>query len=279
MHNRRNNDFMDIELLANKINLNSELKNKVLSLVERDRAKLISSCKKADNDNFKSVFAKNDMIKLAVALLYSVEFTYPKYQKAVISDEIYFETMKDIAVWCENNNNKGLKNLPWIKNHLNFELFKLGRLQFQIYKCDNRTLNYDLLPFNFGENLIYVHISQGEKLVYAECVNSLKNAKRFFGEYFPNYDFDYFFCESWLLYGENWQFMNSSSNILQFSTLFDLVYSFDDDRQAIERIFGKRQLIKSKYQENTALQRSAKRFMQNGGKLGEGIGILFKGDI
>lgn len=279
MLNRRNNDFMDIELLANKINLNSELKNKVLSLVERDRAKLISLCKKADNDNFKSVFAKNDMIKLAVALLYSVEFTYPKYQKAVISDEIYFETMKDIAVWCENNNNKGLKNLPWIKNHLNFDLFKIGRLQFQIYKCDNRTLNYDLLPFNFGENLIYVHIPQGEKLVYAECVNSLKNAKSFFGEYFPNYEFDYFFCESWLLYGENWQFMNSSSNILQFSTLFDLVYSFDDDRQAIERIFGKRQLIKSKYQEKTTLQRNAKRFMQNGGKLGVGIGILFKGDI
>ena len=270
---------MDIELLANKINLNSELKNKVLSLVERDRAKLISLCKKADNDNFKSVFTKNDMIKLAVALLYSVEFTYPKYQKAVISDEIYFETMKDIAVWCENNNNKGLKNLSWIKNHLNFDLFKIGRLQFQIYKCDNRTLNYDLLPFNFGENLIYVHIPQGEKLVYAECVNSLKNAKRFFGEYFPNYDFDYFFCESWLLYGENWQFMNSSSNILQFSTLFDLVYSVEDDRQAIERIFGKRKIIKSKYEEKTTLQRSAKRFMQNGGKLGVGIGILFKGDI
>lgn len=279
MHNRRNNDFMDIELLANKINLNSELKNKVLSLVERDRAKLISLCKKTDNDNFKSVFTKNDIIKLAVALLYSVEFTYPKYQKAVISDEIYFETMKDIAVWCENNNNKGLKNLPWIKNHLNFELFKLGRLQFQIYKCDNRTLNYDLLPFNFGENLIYVHIPQGEKLVYAECVNSLKNAKSFFGEYFPNYDFDYFFCESWLLYGENWQFMNSSSNILQFSTLFDLVYSVEDDRQAIERIFGKRKIIKSKYKEKTTLQRNAKRFMQNGGKLGVGIGILFKGDI
>lgn len=279
MPNRRNNDFMDIELLANKINLNSELKNKVLSLVERDRAKLISLCKKADNDNFKSVFAKNDMIKLAVALLYSVEFTYPKYQKAVISDEIYFETMKDIAVWCENNNNKGLKNLPWIKNHLNFELFKIGRLQFQIYKCDNRTLNYDLLPFNFGENLIYVHIPQGEKLVYAECVNSLKNAKSFFGEYFPNYDFDYFFCESWLLYGENWQFMNSSSNILQFSTLFDLVYSVEDDRQAIERIFGKRKIIKSKYEEKTTLQRNAKRFMQNGGKLGVGIGILNKNDI
>ena len=279
MLNRRNNDFMDIELLANKINLNSELKNKVLSLVERDRAKLISLCKKADNDNFKSVFAKNDMIKLAVALLYSVEFTYPKYQKAVISDEIYFETMKDIAVWCENNNNKGLKNLPWIKNHLNFELFKLGRLQFQLYKCNNKLLDYSLFPFDYGEKVVYVHIPQGEKLVYAECVNSLKNAKCFFGEYFPNYDFDYFFCESWLLYGENWQFMNSSSNILQFSTLFDLVYSVEDDRQAIERIFGKRKIIKSKYEEKTTLQRNAKRFMQNGGKLGVGIGILNKNDI
>ena len=43
--------------------------------------------------------------------------------------------------------------------------------------------------------------------------------------------------------------MNSSSNILQFSTLFDLVYSVEDDRQAIERIFGKRKIIKSKYEE------------------------------
>ena len=70
--------------------------------------------------------------------------------------------------------------------------------------------------------------------------------------------------------------MNSSSNILQFSTLFDLVYSVEDDRQAIERIFGKRKIIKSKYEEKTTLQRNAKRFMQNGGKLGVGIGILNK---
>ena len=270
---------MDIKLLTDKINLNNELKNKVLSLVEKDRAKFISLCEKAKKDNFKSSFAKNDMIKLSVALLYSVEFTYPKYKNANISDEIYFDTMKDITVWCENNGNKGLKNLPWIKNHLNFELFRLGRLQFQFFKCNNKLLDYSLFPFECGENVIYVHIPQDEKLVYADCVNSLKNAKSFFDKYFPDYDFDYFFCESWLLYGENWQFMDSSSNILQFSTLFDLIYSYDDDRQAIERIFGKRQLIKSKYQEKTALQRSAKHFMQNGGKMGEGIGILFKGDI
>ena len=144
---------MDIQLLADKINLNTKLKNKVLSLVDKDRAKLIYLCNIAKSGDFKSLFVKNDLTKLAIALMYSAEITYPKYKRTNISDDIYFDTMKDIAVWCENNNNKGLKNLAWIKNHLNFELFKIGRLQFQIYKCHNRTLNYDLLPFNFGENL------------------------------------------------------------------------------------------------------------------------------
>ena len=41
----------------------------------------------------------------------------------------------------------------------------------------------------------------------------------------------------------------------------------------------KREIIKSKYEEKTTLQRNAKRFMQNGGKLGVGIGILNKNDI
>lgn len=44
--------------------------------------------------------------------MYSAEITYPKYKRANISDDIYFDTMKDIVVWCENNNNKGLKILP-----------------------------------------------------------------------------------------------------------------------------------------------------------------------
>ena len=245
---------MDIQLLADKINLNTKLKNKVLSLVDKDRAKLIYLCNIAKSGDFKSLFVKNDLTKLAIALMYSAEITYPKYKRANISDDIYFDTMKDIAVWCENNNNKGLKNLAWIKNHLN-------------------------LPFNFGENLIYVHIPQGEKLLYADCVNSVKKAQSFFAQYFFDYKFEYFFCESWLLYGENWRFMDSSSNILRFSSLFDLVYSVEDDGQAIERIFGKRKIIKSKYEEKTTLQRNAKRFMQNGGKLGVGIGILNKNDI
>ena len=73
---------MDIQLLADKINLNTKLKNKVLSLVDKDRAKLIYLCNKAKSGDFKSLFTKNDLTKLAIALMYSAEITYPKYKKA-----------------------------------------------------------------------------------------------------------------------------------------------------------------------------------------------------
>ena len=56
--------------------------------------------------------------------------------------------------------------------------------------------------------------------------------------------------------------------------MFDIVYSSQDDRQAIERIFGKRRIIKSSYPENTTLQRNAKKYILSGKKLGIGIGVI-----
>ena len=114
---------MDISLLVDEIKLNNKLKSEVLSLVEKDRAKLISLCEKCNKDNFKSAFLKNDLAKLAIALLYSVNYTYPKYQKMGISDDIYFATMKDISIWCENNGNKGLKKYSLDKKSFEYRAF------------------------------------------------------------------------------------------------------------------------------------------------------------
>ena len=73
--------------------------------------------------------------------------------------------------------------------------------------------------------------------------------------------------------------MKPSCNILQFQSLFDIVMSTRDDKQAIERIFGKRHLIKKFYPENTSLQSSAKHFMLDGNRLGIGLGIINKDEI
>ena len=46
------------------------------------------------------------------------------------------------------------------------KLFKIGRLQFQMYKAPMGP-DYTKLPFKRGDNLLYIHIPQGEKLTRA----------------------------------------------------------------------------------------------------------------
>lgn len=260
------------------LNLDSILEKKLIYAFNNSSEKIDRLCKKCKDKGFSILAKENDIMRLAVCVRYC-EYTKEFYIQKGISEKIFYDTIKDISVWCLNNNNKGLKNYLWIKNHLKGELFRIGRLQFQMYHCKNIKLNYDLLPFDYGDNLIYVHIPQGEKLIFSDCVDSLVKAKDFFAEYFPDFDYEFFFCESWLLYNENWQFMKIDCNILQFQSLFDIVYSDDNDSQAIGRIFGKRHLLKSKYPENTSLQKSARKYMLNGNRLGIGIGIIAKDEI
>lgn len=261
--------------LLEYLRLDEQLKQKVIQLFEKRESHIAALAKKCNAGKFDCLHFQDDLTRLAVMLV-CAESTYSRYVDLGIDKKIFFDTFDDIRIWCENNANRGLKNYGWIKNHISCELFRIGRLQYQLFTCNNRMLKYDLLPFDYGEQLIYIHIPQGEKLVYSDCVKSINMAKQFFEKIFPDWEYRFFFCESWLLYGENWQFMEPSSNILQFSSLFDIVYSVNLDHQAIERIFGKRKWNKKKYQEHTSLQRNAKEYLLNGGKLGIGIGVIEK---
>lgn len=265
--------------LIEKIGLDEKLKSNLINLLENDEKRIIDLADSCKKNGFASLFIKDDMTKLACAIAYADRYTKEEYKSLNIPESVFYDTMGDIAIWCENNHNKGLKNINWIQNHLKAELFRIGRLQYQLYTCNNKTLDYDRLPFNQGDKMIYIHIPQGEKLIYASCVESIKCAKEFFNQHFPEFEYTFFFCESWLLFGDNWMFMSPSSNILQFQSLFSIEYSAPDDKQAIERIFGKRRIIKALYPANTTLQKQAKDFMLHKGKLGIGIGIIHKNEI
>ncbi len=265
--------------LMNKIGLNKSLKNETLSLYDSNKDKIKTLCDNCNTKGFNILAKENDLMRLAVCLSYADKYTKRQYDKLGISNGIFIATMKDISVWCENNENHGLKNYAWIQNHLKCELFRIGRLQYQFFVCNNPKYNYEYLPFDKGENTVFIHIPQGEKLDYSKCIDSIKQAKEFFEKHFADFDYKFFICESWLLYEDNWAFMKPSCNILQFQSLFDIVMSTRDDKQAIERIFGKRHLIKKFYPENTSLQSSAKHFMLDGNRLGIGLGIINKDEI
>ena len=166
--------------LARKLKLDKNLIEELEMLDVKKFSLLSEKCLEKD---FSVLKKKNDLERLGVILSCAVKVK-EKYTELGISDEIYYDTMSDIRIWCENNGNKGLKNYGWLQNHVKTELFRLGRLQFQLYECKNRTLLYNKLPFSYGEKLIYVHIPQGEKLNYDECVNSFRTAGEFFRKYF-----------------------------------------------------------------------------------------------
>lgn len=259
--------------LAERLSLDSTLIESLKKLNDTSSDKIRYLTEKCMGGNFSCLKKESDLMGLAVILCCAVK-VHERYIKTGISDDIYYHTMSDIKIWCENNGNKGLKQYGWLKNHVSFELFRLGRLQFQIYECKNRTLLYHKLPFSYGEKLIYIHIPQGEKLEKEKCIASIKAANEFFAKYFPDYTYKYYFSETWLLYEGNTDFMHEESNIVSFMSLFDIRYSIPYQQQAIERIFGKKQLFKRNYPENTDLQRRTKHYIMNGGKLGVGIGII-----
>lgn len=267
MLNYKNSDI-DIR----KINLEPKLQERLIFLMQKENERIctLANSLQQGKDLLKN---ENDMVRLAVVVK-CLEKTKTFYGKLGIDDNIFYETMSDIKIWCENNGNNGLKNYRWLTTHINGEIFKIGRLQYQMYVCDSEDLDYSRLPFNRGEKVLYIHIPQGEKLKYSECVKSIKLAKEFFNKYFYDFTYRYFFCESWLLYEENGDFMKKDSNILKFVSLFDIAYSVKDDKQAIERIFGKEKNNMADYPENTSLQKAAKEYMQNGHNLGMGIGTI-----
>lgn len=256
--------------LAKRLNLDSRLVEKLSVLHKNEISAVADKCL---DKGFHALKSHSDVMRLAV-ILECAKRAKTLYDQIEIPESIYYDTMSDIRIWCENNESRGLKNYGWLKNHVKLQLFRIGRLQFQFYESTNKTFIYGKLPFSYGENLINVHIPQGEKLFAEDCRASFLKAEEFFSKFFPNYSYRYYFCESWLLFEDNKKFMKKESNILEFAALFNHAYSVKIDEQAIERIFGKRRLFKRNYPENTSLQKSAKKYMQNGGKMGIGLGTV-----
>ena len=255
--------------LAKELGISQHLTAKLSSL---DEKKLCSLRDKCTQKHFKVLKKEDEIYRLGVILLLAKDLK-EQYNISGIDEKIYYDTLSDIKIWCTDN---GIKNYGWLKNHLSFELFRLGRLQFQLFECKSKALLYNKLPFSYGEKLVYIHIPEGEKLSKEECIKSIKEADIFFKTYFPNHKYKYYFCESWLLYEGNRDFMDENSNIVKFMSLFNIAYSVKIDKQAIERIFRKRRFFKKNYPENTSLQKRAKNYISNGNSLGVGVGYILK---
>lgn len=233
--------------------------------------------------------------KLALVYAFLPEIWH-KYNEKGINEKIFFDTMDDIKIWIndyyEKTGKYGLDELNWIMNHMNMKIFKLGRLQFQLFAyCFSSEYRKNGTEIHFGDKVLNIHIPRGEKLDIVQCKNSVIKAVDFFNKYYPEYSGNNFICISWLLYPGNINYMDENSNIIQFTKMFDIIDISNTPAPTFRWLFKKEvknsTLLKSYkkhgtyYNTNelplkTSLQIKAANYINNGGTFGEGKGILIR---
>lgn len=269
-----------------------DLQASLESYIKQNEKKIIKALKFCRKNRWEIHLKKDSFFKLALVYAF-LPTVKGRYDEKSISDKIFFDTMADIAIWindCRDNLHKtGLDELNWIMHHMNMNIFKIGRLQYQkMYYHWKTPYSKCGETVKFGDKILNVHIPRGEKLNCGACEKSFSEAQSFFKKYFPEFPNNKFMCVSWLLYKDNKKYMAEGCNILKFAELFDVITEFEDPESAYRWLFSvrykKSTLLKNKKKtgnygfteslpQNTNLQKNAVEYIKNGGKLGDGFGI------
>lgn len=165
-----------------------------------------------------------DGVRNLLSFLYLCEGVAEHHRSLGIPEEITLDTLRDTVTWTVNwSCVKGalyLGELSWLSNHFSSKLFKLGRLQFCMGVSPHDVPKYNIQK---GDNVLEVHIPAGDKLTPEECNLSFAKSRDFFKKHFPNFEFKYITCHSWLLDSELDKYLPENSNILTFGNYFDRV--------------------------------------------------------
>ena len=211
--------------------------------------------------------------------LYFCEEVSLKFKENNIPESIMWDTLLDVKFhilkFTEPTGELHLRGLStWLFLHLSFKLFKVGRLQFQIRGAEGGA---ERLGLNEGEPVLAVHIPKGEPLTPESALESFELANKFFNQYFPDYEYKFFTCHSWLLDKVLNKFLSPDTNIIKFQNLYEYACESELD-SAIAFCFPygvTRENIKD-FTPKTSLQAKIRDYVLSGGKLHYTFGIRRK---
>ena len=173
-----------------------------------------------DTYDEKSVEGKKNFL----SLLYMCEALSEGYAEKGIPDEILYETIKDIRIWTDLwSEIKGelfLGQVFWLKYHLTMKLFRIGRLQFCHTMAGKAYPEHGIAE---TDGTLDVHIPADGRMDIDECLRSFAMAKEFYAKYYPEKQYTYFNCHSWLLDRTLKKYLPPDSNIIRFGDLFERI--------------------------------------------------------
>lgn len=139
-----------------------------------------------------------------------------------------------------NTGRTGFDAPVWMLAVMSGSLYQLGRLQYDLRR---RHPLESVLPAEFGEWVLDVHIPEAGPLTPDAVAASLRRTVRFFGEHFPDRPVRAAVCASWLLDPYLGRHLDPSSNMVSFQRLFTAFGEPRDDQlDAVYFTFGQRSL-------------------------------------
>ena len=234
-------------------------------------------------------------IFILTSLVLCLKSAYDKFIRLGLSEHVFYDTMADIKVWGEDyrahhNGEIGLTEINWLHLHVNCEIFKIGRLQFQISKYYfGKLYEKNGTTIKYGERCYNIHIPRGAKLDTVSCKKSIELALDVLGDIFKDIRKDIMICDSWLLSPKNKNFMKPDSNIIKFANMFDIVEETAGAEQHFRWLFDiietNKALDKNKkklgyyynlnnYNATSSMQKAAIDYVMAGGELTGAKGIL-----
>lgn len=209
----------------------------------------------------------NDEKLITVLLIIALEERkYGVWQR--YPEEVFIHTMHAFALYVEFYReavgHEGYGKSLWPLRITDAKVFRLGIFEYELEESKE----------------ISMHLPSDTVLTKENMLASIKKAKEFFTEYFPDIWGCPIFCESWLLSPVLEDMLPPDSKIRQFRSLFEIT-EFDPNVDLyLEYVFKLEYFQRANgvdlnsLCENTSLQRAMKKFVLSGGKPGAAKGYL-----
>ena len=266
---------MNIATLCDKINLQPQIKQSVLSFVEKQDFKKIDEVQKdyfiyekmkeALNKTRELLGEDLDGIKILSCMLKASLNAYEVYKEKGISEEIFIATMKCFTrfidetyrmtgEWC-------FDRWWWTTRQVGCHLFRIGELEYEIKPVDD-------------DVEISLHIPSDADFSPSAVDKSLEEADKFFERYYPKLSGAKYICHSWLLDKQLQDMLKSDSNIVSFQNRFEIVDEGEADTEFIEWLYNTKSTDFSTLPENSYLQCNVKEHLLSGGVIRNSYGVM-----
>lgn len=225
----------------------------------------------------KVLFAKKDMMLNLVCYLNYCDIAQKFYTSKALPEKILIDTLLDIKIWAyrykEIFGGYGLKEINWLHNNIECNLFRIGRLQYRFGKAMLFSRKHEM---KIGEKILEIHIPRGDRLLFSDCIKSFNEARAFFNKFFPEYNYRNITCGSWMLDNKSLpSILPADSNIMAFQNAFHVIIrvrSYD----CIRFVFGEHKNRKNldDFDPKNSFQTKLKNHIDSGKPSYVGYGLL-----